>query len=122
MTKFAELVAAKWGGKMQVKLLTDGILGSDLANISAIQCGVLDMAVMYTGILASAAKDLVIFDFPYLFANSKRPINKVEDIEGLKLRVILNPINVAWVKALGASPSPRCMVRWSKRPSTARET
>ena len=38
--------------------------------------------------------------------NSKRPINKVEDIAGLKLRVIPNPINVDWVKALGANPTP----------------
>jgi tripartite ATP-independent transporter DctP family solute receptor len=38
--------------------------------------------------------------------NSKRPITKVEDIEGLKLRVIPNPINVDWVKALGANPTP----------------
>jgi tripartite ATP-independent transporter DctP family solute receptor len=38
--------------------------------------------------------------------NSKRPIAKVEDIAGLKLRVIPNPINVDWVKALGANPTP----------------
>jgi tripartite ATP-independent transporter DctP family solute receptor len=38
--------------------------------------------------------------------NSKRPINKVEDIAGLKLRVIPNPINVDWVNALGANPTP----------------
>lgn len=38
--------------------------------------------------------------------NSKRPLNKVEDIEGLKLRVIPNAINVDWVKALGANPTP----------------
>jgi TRAP-type C4-dicarboxylate transport system substrate-binding protein len=30
----------------------------------------------------------------------------VEDIEGLKLRVIPNAINVDWVKALGANPTP----------------
>ena len=146
MKKFAELLAAKSGGKMQVKLFTGGILGSDQANVSAIQGGTLDMAVMNTGILASVAKELALFDFPFLFANekesdalvdgpvgkrlheklndkgliglsywelgyrhitnSKRPITKVEDIEGLKLRVIPNPINVAWVKALGANPTP----------------
>ncbi len=39
-------------------------------------------------------------------SNSKRPILKVEDLEGLKLRVIPNPINVDWVKALGANPTP----------------
>jgi tripartite ATP-independent transporter DctP family solute receptor len=38
--------------------------------------------------------------------NSRRPINKVEDIAGLKLRVIPNAINVDWVKALGANPTP----------------
>lgn len=146
MKKFSELVAAKSGGKMQVKMFTGGILGSDQANISSIQGGTLEMAVMNTGILASVAKELAIFDFPFLFANnkesdalvdgpvgkklhqkleakglvglsywelgyreitnSKRPLNKVEDIEGLKLRVIPNPINVAWVKALGANPTP----------------
>jgi TRAP-type transport system periplasmic protein len=38
--------------------------------------------------------------------NSKRALNRVEDIEGLKLRVIPNPINIDWVKALGANPTP----------------
>lgn len=38
--------------------------------------------------------------------NGVRPINKVEDIAGLKLRVIPNPINLDWVKALGANPVP----------------
>jgi len=38
--------------------------------------------------------------------NSKHPIRKVEDIAGLKIRVIPNPINVDWVKALGANPTP----------------
>ena len=38
--------------------------------------------------------------------NSQRPINKVEDIDGLKLRVIPNAINIDWVKALDANPTP----------------
>jgi tripartite ATP-independent transporter DctP family solute receptor len=36
----------------------------------------------------------------------KRAINKVDDIAGLKLRVIPNAINVDWVKALSANPTP----------------
>jgi TRAP-type transport system periplasmic protein len=146
MKKFAEAVAAKSGGKIKVNLFLNGVLGSDQANVSAIQGGTLEMAVMNSGILASVAKELAIFDFPFLFANekesdaivdgpagkkmhalleekglvglsywelgyrqmtnSKRPLNKVEDIDGLKLRVIPNPINVDWVKALGANPTP----------------
>ncbi len=38
--------------------------------------------------------------------NGKRPLNKVEDIAGLKLRVIPTAINVDWVTALGANPTP----------------
>ena len=38
--------------------------------------------------------------------NSRKPINTVDDIAGLKLRVIPNAINIDWVKALGANPTP----------------
>ncbi len=146
MKKFADLVAAKSGGKIKVNLFLNGSLGSDQAVVSAMKGGTIEMSVMNSGILASEAKELAIFDFPFLFANekesdaivdgpvgrkmhklleekgliglsywelgyrqmtnSKRPLNKVEDIDGLKLRVIPNPINVDWVKALGANPTP----------------
>lgn len=146
MKKFKEAVEAKSGGKMKVNIFLNGTLGSDQAVVSALKGGTIEMAVMNSGILASEAKELAIFDFPFLFANekesdaivdgpvgkkmhalldakgivglsywelgyrqitnSKRPLVKVEDIEGLKLRVIPNPINVDWVKALGANPTP----------------
>jgi len=38
--------------------------------------------------------------------NSRRPITKPEDIEGLKLRVIASPIYIETFKALGANPVP----------------
>ena len=38
--------------------------------------------------------------------NSARAVEKVEDLAGLKLRVIPNPINLDWVKAFGANPVP----------------
>ena len=38
--------------------------------------------------------------------NSKRPINTVADLAGPKIRVIPNPINLDWVKALDANPTP----------------
>jgi tripartite ATP-independent transporter DctP family solute receptor len=146
MEKFAEIVEAKSGGKLKVQVYPGGVLGSDQANVSALQGGTLEMASMNSGIFASLVKDFAIYDFPFLFANpaeadavvdgsfgkslhakleekglvglgyyelgfrhisnSKRPINKVEDIAGLKLRVIPNPINIDWVSALGANPTP----------------
>jgi tripartite ATP-independent transporter DctP family solute receptor len=146
MEKFAELVAARSGGKMKIALFPGGVLGNDQANVSALQGGTLEMVVLNSGILASQAKEFGVFDFPFMFAspkeadavvdgpfgkmmhakleakgiiglaywelgfrditNSRRPINKVDDIAGLKLRVIPNAINVDWVKALGANPTP----------------
>jgi tripartite ATP-independent transporter DctP family solute receptor len=146
MDKFAELVESRSGGKLKVTVFPGGALGSDTANVSALQGGALEMASMNSGIFASVVKDFAIYDFPFLFANpkeadavvdgpfgkglhakleekgmvglayyelgfrnitnSKRPIAKVEDIAGLKLRVIPNPINVDWVSALGANPTP----------------
>jgi tripartite ATP-independent transporter DctP family solute receptor len=146
MEKFKEIVEKNSGGKIKVNVFPGGALGSDQANVSAIQGGSLEMASMNSGIFAAQAKEFAIFDFPFMFAtgkeadavvdgpfgkklhakleekgliglgyyelgfrnitNSKRAINKVEDLEGLKLRVIPNPINVDWVKALGANPTP----------------
>jgi tripartite ATP-independent transporter DctP family solute receptor len=146
MEKFAELVTAKSGGKMKVNLFPGGALGSDQANVSAVQGGTLEIVSLNSGILASQTKEFGIYDFPFMFAspreadavvdgpfgrsmhqkleakgivglaywelgfrnvtNSRRPITKVEDLAGLKLRVIPNAINVDWVKALDANPTP----------------
>jgi tripartite ATP-independent transporter DctP family solute receptor len=146
MEKFKELVEKNSGGQIKVNVFPGGALGSDQANVTALQAGTLEMASMNSGIFASQIKDFAVFDFPFMFANgkeadavvdgefgkklhakladkgivglgyyelgfrnitnSKRPINKVADIEGLKLRVIPNAINVDWVKALGANPTP----------------
>ena len=144
--KFAELVAAKSGGKMKVNVFAGGALGGDAANVSALQGGTIEFVQLNSGILASQVKDFEVYDFPFMFANaqeadavvdgpfgqklhaklqdkaivglaywelgfrnitnSKRPIHKVDDLEGLKLRVIPNAINVDWVKAVGANPTP----------------
>jgi len=146
MERFAEIVEKNSGGKMKVQVFPGGALGSDQANVAALQGGTLEMASMNSGIFASLVKDFEIYDFPFLFGNpkeadavvdgpfgqglhkkledkgivglayyelgfrqltnSKRPIAKVEDIAGLKLRVIPNPINIDWVSALGANPTP----------------
>ncbi len=144
--KFAEIVAARSGGKMKVNLFPGGVLGGDAQTVSALQGGTVEMTALNSGILASQVKDFEAFDFPFMFANpkeadavvdgpfgqklharlqdkaivglaywelgfrnitnSKRPIHKVDDLEGLKLRVIPNAINVDWVKAVGANPTP----------------
>jgi TRAP-type transport system periplasmic protein len=144
--KFAEIVAAKSGGRIKVNLFPGGVLGSDAATVLAVQNGTVEMTVLNSGILATQAKEFAVYDFPFLFAdakeadaivdgpfgkamhakladkgiiglgywelgfrdltNARRAIRKVDDIAGLKLRVIPNPINIDWVKALDANPTP----------------
>src|SRR4029453_14874161 len=67
MDKFAELVEAKSGGKLKVSVFPGGALGSDQANLSALQGGTLEMASMNSGIFASIVKEFAIYDFPFLF-------------------------------------------------------
>ena len=71
MEKFAELAAAKSGGKMKVQLFPGGTLGSDQHNVSALQGGTLEIVSLNSGILASQAKEFGVYDFPFMFASPK---------------------------------------------------
>lgn len=144
--RFADLVAEKSGGKIEVKIFPGGVLGPDLQNFSAMQGGTLDMNVGNASLLAGNVKQFAIFDLPFMFHtreeayavmdgpvgkklfdmlpekglvglaywelgfrdinNSERPIEKVEDLEGLKMRVIPTPIYVDFMNAMGANAVP----------------
>src|SRR6266581_8318235 len=71
MERFAEILAARSGGKIKVNLFPGGVLGSDQANVSALQGGTLEMVVLNSGILASQVKEFGIYDFPFMFASPK---------------------------------------------------
>jgi len=144
--KFAELVAARSGGKIKVQEYPSSQLGNELQQQSALQGGVQEMLVASTTSLAGIVKEFGLFDFPFLFSNarqadamvdgplgkmigdklaekgvvvlgffdlgfrnvtnSKRPITKPEDLEGLKLRVIPNPVFLETFKTFKANPIP----------------
>ena len=144
--KFAELVAAKSGGKITVKEFPSSQLGNELQQQSALQGGVQEMLVASTTSLAGIVKEFGLFDFPFLFSNAKqadamvdgplgkmlsgklaekgvvvlaffdlgfrnvtngkRPITKGSDLEGLKLRVIPNPVFLETFKTFKANPIP----------------
>ncbi|HEX3138450.1 MAG TPA: TRAP transporter substrate-binding protein [Rhizobacter sp.] len=144
--RFAELVAAKSGGKMKVQEFPSSTLGNELQQQSALQGGVQEMSAPATTSLAGIVKEFGLIDFPFsvgsfaqadalldgplgqaLIArlpekglvalgywdlgfrnvtNSKRPITKPEDLDGLKLRVIPNPVFLDTFKAFKANPVP----------------
>jgi TRAP-type transport system periplasmic protein len=144
--KFAEIVKAKSGGKMTVKVFGGGSLGKDVAVTSAMQGGTVEMAVMNSSLMAGVVKELGVLDFPFVFANEKeayavvdgpfgtklhdlltpkglvglsywelgfrhfhngkRPIAKLEDLQGLKIRVIETPVYIDFMNAMGANATP----------------
>jgi len=144
--RFAELVAAKSGGKMKVQEFPSSTLGNEMQQQSALQGGVQEMSAPATTSLAGIVKEFGLIDFPFsvgtyaqadalldgplgqaliaklpekgLMAlgywdlgfrnvtNSRRAIQRPEDLEGLKLRVIPNPVFLETFKALKANPVP----------------
>lgn len=117
----AQNVSALQGGTLDMVVLNSGILASQVKEFA-----VYDFPFMFNnseeadkvvdgefgkalhakleekGIIGLAYWELGFRDM----TNSKHPITKVDDIKGLKLRVIPNAINVDWVTALGANPTP----------------
>ena len=144
--KFADIVKQKSGGKLTVKVFGGGSLGKDVAVVSAMQGGTVELCVMNSSLLAGVVKEMGVLDFPYVFAsekeayavvdgpfgkklhdlllpkglvglsywelgfrhfhNSKRPIAKLDDLQGLKIRVIETPIYVDFMNAMGANAVP----------------
>jgi tripartite ATP-independent transporter DctP family solute receptor len=144
--RFAELLAAKSGGKLKVQEFPASQLGNELQQQSALQGGVQEMSAPATTSLAGIVKEFGLVDFPFAVSNfaqadalldgplgqaliaklpekglvalgywdlgfrnvtnSKRPITRPEDMDGLKIRVIPNPVFLETFKAFKANPVP----------------
>ena len=114
-------VSALQGGTLEIVVLNSGILAAQVKDFV-----VYDFPFMFANAkevdavvggafgqkLHAKLQDKGIVGLAYWelgfrqITNGKRAIQKVDDLSGLKLRVIPNPINIDWVKALGANPTP----------------
>ncbi|MFG5776344.1 TRAP transporter substrate-binding protein [Comamonas sp. J-3] len=114
-------VSALQGGTLEIVVLNSGILAAQVKDFV-----VYDFPFMFANAkevdavvggafgqkLHAKLQDKGIVGLAYWelgfrqITNGKRAIQKVDDLAGLKLRVIPNPINIDWVKALGANPTP----------------
>jgi TRAP-type transport system periplasmic protein len=144
--KFAEIVAAKSGGKIKVREFPANQLGSEMQQQSALRGGTQEMQSPATTSLAGVVKEFGLIDFPFIVStpeqadalldgplgkallaklpekdliglafwdlgfrnvtNSRRPITKGEDLDGIKIRVIPNPVYLDTFKTFGANPVP----------------
>ena len=143
---FADAVEKNSGGKMRVRAVGAAALGSDVQQQQALVGGAQEMMVGSTATLVGIAKEMALWDTPFLFqtaeeadavldgpvgqkvlnklpekglvglvywengfrnlSNSKHPINRLEDMEGIKLRVMQNPVYIDTFKTLGANAVP----------------
>ena len=75
-----------------VDAVMDGEVGEELFNRLDSQLGIVGLAYMDNG-------------FRHI-TNAVRPINTIDDLNGLKIRVIPNPLFLATFSALGTNPVP----------------
>jgi len=67
--RFAELVAAKSGGKLKVQEFPSNQLGNEMQQQSALQGGVQEMSAPATTSLAGIVKEFGLIDFPFAVGN-----------------------------------------------------
>ena len=67
MKQFAEEIAAKTNGRIEIDLQGGGALGGDREVIESVQLGTVDMTVPSTSVVVNFDPDFALFDIPFLF-------------------------------------------------------
>ena len=87
VTKFAEIVGQKSGGKIKVRLFAGGTLGNDVTMISALQGGTQEMTIPDTSTLVgiSGLKDFGLINLPFLIQSGQEADALLDGPFGQKL-------------------------------------
>src|SRR5215213_9245255 len=141
--RMAAQLRERSNGRIEMRVAGSEQLGSDVAMLTGLRTGTLDMSVNSQGPVSSVVPELAAFGLPFLFAdsraayrvidgamgqeiarklegvglvslgwwdngirhitNSKRAINKPEDLRGLKIRTPPDPMTIDIFQALGAA-------------------
>jgi tripartite ATP-independent transporter DctP family solute receptor len=141
--EFAKMVGEKTGGEVTVNIAGSEQLGNDVAMLTSLRTGALDLTANSQGAASGLVPELSALGLPFLFdnadqafsvlegpigeelagkfadlgivtlawwdngirhiTNSKKPIEKPADLEGLKIRTPADPITIDIFQALGAA-------------------
>ncbi|WP_262270895.1 TRAP transporter substrate-binding protein [Microvirga yunnanensis] len=87
VTKFAEIVSQKSGGKIKVRLFAGGALGNDVTMISALQGGTQEMTIPDTSTLVgiSGLKEFGLINLPFLIQSGQEADALLDGPFGQKL-------------------------------------
>lgn len=143
---FKPYVEKQSGGRIQVEVQNNSVLGGDRELYEALQLNTVQCSFGPMSTLANFEPNYAVCDLPFLFSgkedayaqldgefgaklaenlpnigmrllaygenafrnisNSVRPINTLEDLKGMKIRVMESPVNIATYTALGCNPTP----------------
>ncbi len=68
--KFAEVLKAKSGGRIEVQVAPSAQLGDDAAMVTALRTGALDLSANSQGAVANAVPEYAAFGMPFLFSSA----------------------------------------------------
>ena len=94
---FAKVAAEKSGGRIEIQLYPDGVLGNGPTMLADMQGGDLDMYMGGSGFFANMAQKLNILDIPFLFRGTKHVDTLLEGDFG---RLMLDELNAHEIKGL----------------------
>jgi TRAP-type transport system periplasmic protein len=125
---FAKEVERRTAGRYKIQTFYSGSLGGERESIEAVQLGTQELTLTSTGPVPNFVPEARILDIPFLFretfepkgfkalawaengvrhmTNSKRPVNAPDDLKGLKMRTMENPVHVAAYKGFGIITTP----------------
>lgn len=143
---FKPYIEEQSGGRIQVEIQNNSVLGSDRELFEALQLNTVQCSFGPMSTLASFEPNYAVCDLPFLFSskedayeqldgefgaklaenlpnigmrllaygenafrnisNSVRPIETMEDLAGLKIRVMESAVNIATYSAMGCNPTP----------------
>ena len=143
--KLKESVEKGSNGRIMLELFPGGTLGNQLALVSGVRTGAIDMGIMVAWSVATVEPSAMLADLPFLFDDlesarkildgpagqkilgylepkgikglgwselglrgiiGNKPVRTPADLEGVKIRVVPNPLYIAAWKAAGANPVP----------------
>ena len=114
--KFKELAEKKTAGKVKVQVYPNSQLYKDREEMEALQINAVQMlAPSLSKFGPLGAREFEVFDLPYIFGlaywdngfkhfSANKPLKKLEDFKGVKMRIQSSKVLEAQMKAIGANP------------------
>ncbi|MEF7614022.1 TRAP transporter substrate-binding protein [Aquincola sp. MAHUQ-54] len=83
--KFAEVLKAKTGGRIEVQVAPSAQLGDDAAMVTAVRTGALDITANSQGAVSTAVPEYAAFGMPFLFATPAQAFKVLDGSLGKEL-------------------------------------